>query len=94
MARGARRGELWNIYRQHYGPNGDPLILVAQGASRDFNPTLPERVVQRALERDPAAAEWGILGAVLLDRPISFHNRGETTARYAVVIVSEPGRGR
>src|SRR5262249_52805151 len=29
----ARRGELWNIYRKHYGPRGDPLILVAQGAS-------------------------------------------------------------
>jgi hypothetical protein len=52
----ARRGELWNIYRQHHGPDGDPLILVAHGASRDLNPTLPQRVVDRALERDPAAA--------------------------------------
>lgn len=52
----ARRGEVWNIYRRHFGPEGDPLVLVAQGASRDFNPTLSERVVQRALERDPAAA--------------------------------------
>ncbi len=52
----ARRGELWNIFRRHHGPNGDPLILVAQGTSRDLNPTLPQRVVDRALERDPAAA--------------------------------------
>ncbi len=52
----ARRGELWNLYRRHYGPEGDASILIARGASRDFNPTLPERVVQRALERDPAAA--------------------------------------
>ena len=52
----ARRGELWNIFRRHHGPNGDQLILVAQGASRDLNPTLPQRVVDRALERDPAAA--------------------------------------
>jgi hypothetical protein len=52
----ARRGELWKIYRKHYGPAGDPSILVAQGASRDFNPTLPQQIVDRALERDLAAA--------------------------------------
>jgi hypothetical protein len=52
----ARRGELWNTYRRHYGPNGDPKILVAKGASRDFNPSLPQSVVDRALERDPASA--------------------------------------
>ena len=57
----ARRGELWNLYRKHYGPHGDPLILVAQGASRTFNPTLPQGVVDRAYERDAAAAaaEYG-----------------------------------
>ena len=43
-------------HKQHYGLNGDPLILVAQGASRVFNPCLPQRVVDRALERDPVAA--------------------------------------
>ena len=36
--------------------HGDPLILVAQGASRVFNPSLPQRVVDRALARDPVAA--------------------------------------
>ena len=57
----ARRGELWNVYNRHFGPKGDPLILVAQGASRTFNPTLPQSVVDRAYERDPvsAAAEFG-----------------------------------
>jgi hypothetical protein len=52
----ARRGELWDTYRRHFGANGDPSILVAQGASRDFNPTLSQSVVDRAVERDPAAA--------------------------------------
>ena len=35
--------------------------LVAQGASRDFNPSLPQKVVDRAMERDAAAAsaEYG-----------------------------------
>ena len=35
---------------------GDQAILVAQGTSRDFNPDLPQSVIDRALERDPAAA--------------------------------------
>ena len=57
----ARRGELWRTYSKHFGPAGDPLIMVAQGASRVFNPTLPQSVVDRATERDPAsaAAEYG-----------------------------------
>jgi hypothetical protein len=57
----ARRGELWRVYNKNYGSNGDPLVLVAQGASRTFNPSLPESVVARAYERDPAsaAAEFG-----------------------------------
>ena len=52
----ARRGVVWNLYRRHFGPDGDPQIVVAQGTSRDFNPTLSQRVVDRAMERDPAAA--------------------------------------
>jgi hypothetical protein len=57
----ARKGELWRTYRKHYGPNGDPLILVAQGSSRTFNPSLAQSVVDRAMERDPSAAsaEYG-----------------------------------
>jgi hypothetical protein len=52
----ARKGELWRAYDRHFGPKGDPLILVAQGSSRSFNPTLPQSVVDRALDRDEAAA--------------------------------------
>ena len=56
-----RKGELWQTYRQHYGAGGDPQILVAQGASRRFNPGLSEKSIQRQFERDPvsAAAEYG-----------------------------------
>jgi hypothetical protein len=53
----ARKGEVWETYRRHYGASGDALILVAQGASRDLNPSLPQAVVDRALERDRPAAE-------------------------------------
>jgi hypothetical protein len=52
----ARRGEVWELYRRHYGPDGDPGILVAQGTSMDFNPALDPKVVARAMERDEAAA--------------------------------------
>ena len=53
----ARRGELWNLYDRYYGKADDPLILVAQGSSRTFNPSLPQSVVDRAMERDQASAE-------------------------------------
>ncbi len=57
----ARRGALWEFYKRHYGPDGDPGILVAHGASRDFNPELAQSIVDRAMERDTAAAnaEYG-----------------------------------
>jgi hypothetical protein len=58
----SKRGVLYDAYRKHYGPNGDPLVLVAQGSSRTFNPTLPQSVVDRAMERDPASATAEYLG--------------------------------
>jgi hypothetical protein len=57
----ARKGALREMYRLNYGADGDPQILVAQGASRDFNPSLSPEVVNRAMARDEAAAlaEYG-----------------------------------
>ncbi len=52
----ARRGALWDTYKKHFGPEGDPSILVAQGATRDFNPDLPQSIIDKAMDRDPAAA--------------------------------------
>jgi hypothetical protein len=42
--------------------------LVAQGSSRDFNSSLPQSVVDRAVERDAqvAAAEYLVSFAVIL----------------------------
>jgi hypothetical protein len=56
----ARRGVVFETWAKHFGARGDPRILVAQGTSRDFNPSLPQSVVDRAIERDPiaASAEW------------------------------------
>jgi hypothetical protein len=50
----AKRGALWSAYRKHFGPDGSPAILVAHGTSRDFNPTLPQAEIDRALEEDRA----------------------------------------
>ena len=52
----ARRGVLWEVFKRHYGAGGDPLILVAHGSSRTLNPSLPQRVVDRALEKDRTRA--------------------------------------
>jgi hypothetical protein len=52
----AKKGEVYGTFKRHFGANGDPAILVAQAPSREMNPTLPQRVVDRALARDHAAA--------------------------------------
>ena len=51
----ARRGALWDAHRRHFGKDGDP-VLVWQAATRDMNPTVPQRLVDEAQERDPASA--------------------------------------
>jgi hypothetical protein len=73
----AKRGVLWSTHKRHYGADGDPLILVAQGTSRDFNPSLPQSVVDRALERDHAAASAEYLA--------QFRTDIETFVPYEVV---------
>jgi hypothetical protein len=57
----ARKGEMWGTYRKHYGAGGNPAILVANGPTKLFNPTIKQFVIDRAYEDDPqvAAAEWG-----------------------------------
>jgi len=56
----ARRGALWEAHRRHYGKDRDP-ILMWQADTRTMNPTVPQRVIDDATERDPAsaAAEYG-----------------------------------
>jgi hypothetical protein len=79
----ARRGVVWDAWRCHYGPAGDPLILVAHGASRTFNPSLPQSVVDRALERDAASASAEYLAQFRTDVE-SFISREAVEACVAV----------
>jgi hypothetical protein len=51
----ARRGELWTTFKRDYGPQGDPLILVAHAAPREMNPTLRQADIDREMDRDPAS---------------------------------------
>jgi hypothetical protein len=56
----ARRGELWRAYREHFGKDGDP-ILVWQGDTRSMNPAVPKAVIEAAYSEDEASAsaEYG-----------------------------------
>lgn len=56
----AKRGALWDAFRKHYGKDGDD-ILVWKASTRVMNPTVPQSIIERAMERDPAAAaaEYG-----------------------------------
>jgi hypothetical protein len=57
----AKRGETWRTFKKHFGPDGNPAIIVANGATKTFNPTIRQAVIDRAFEDDAqvAASEWG-----------------------------------
>jgi hypothetical protein len=56
----ARRGALYEAHRQHFGKDGDP-VLVWQADTRSMNPMVDERVIAAAYAADPtsARAEYG-----------------------------------
>lgn len=56
----ARKGELWNAFERYHGKDGAP-VLVWQAETQAMNPSIPDKVIADAYERDPAsaAAEYG-----------------------------------
>lgn len=50
----ARRGELWKAYKDFYGKDGAPMVWKA--GTREMNPSVPQAVIDRALERDAPVA--------------------------------------
>jgi hypothetical protein len=55
----AQPGELFRNYERHYGKDSD--VLIWKAATRVMNSTIPQQLVDQALDDDPAAAdaEWG-----------------------------------
>ena len=49
-----RNGLLWRKYREHFGKNGD--VLVIQAPTRTLNPLIDPAIIEAAIEDDPAAA--------------------------------------
>jgi hypothetical protein len=79
----ARRGVLWDAFRRHFGRAGSPL-LVWKADTRTMNPTVPQSLVDEAMEADPAR------------RSVPRPNRGDPrNVRLQPPIRSEPpGRSR
>jgi hypothetical protein len=50
----ARKGALYDTYKNHFGKDGD--VLVWRAATRTMNPSIPQHVIDEAMERDPADA--------------------------------------
>lgn len=55
----ARQGALFEAHEKNFGKDTDELVWV--GATREMNPTISQRIIDRAYEKDPAAAsaEYG-----------------------------------
>ena len=51
----AKKGALWAAFRRFFGVD-DPNVLVWRAPTRTMNPTISERVIAEARERDPDAA--------------------------------------
>lgn len=54
-------GLVYQLYKRHYGKDGDARCIVAKGSSRELNPSLKASIIDRAYADDAvaAAAEYG-----------------------------------
>jgi hypothetical protein len=50
-------GIVYRMHKRHYGPQGDPRIMVVQADTRSLNPKLSQAVIDRAFEDDATAAD-------------------------------------
>jgi hypothetical protein len=56
----AKRGELYNVFRRHYGKDG-ARVLVWKADTQTMNPSIDQKIIAEAYESDPEAAraEYG-----------------------------------
>ncbi|WP_206519431.1 terminase family protein [Mesorhizobium sp. M2C.T.Ca.TU.002.02.1.1] len=52
----AKKGILYEAYRQHFGKEGDP-ILVWKATTREMNATIDQSLIDEAMAEDPIAAQ-------------------------------------
>jgi hypothetical protein len=78
----ARKVELWNAHRRHFGKDGDPILLW-HAATRDMNPQVPPSVIDLAMARDPAhaTAEYGAQFRTDIESYIQLHDVERCVAR-------------
>lgn len=67
----ARRGELYSTYEKYFGVQ-DRYTLVWNADTQSLNPTIPDRVIARAFEKDSlsASSEYGRDGKVSFRRDV------------------------
>jgi hypothetical protein len=51
-----RRGVLWDQYERYHGKDGAP-VLVIQAPTKTMNPRIPQSLIDRAVEEDPASSQ-------------------------------------
>jgi hypothetical protein len=73
----SKKGVTWETYSKSYGKDGD--VLVVNGPSRDFNPTLPADQIAESLRDDYAAASAEYL-AIFRDDIQAFVSRDTVMA--------------
>jgi hypothetical protein len=62
----SRKGPVWEAWQRHWAKEHDP-ILIWRAATRAMNSTVPQRVVDAAMERDPASASAEYMAAFRSD---------------------------
>jgi hypothetical protein len=80
----ARKGALWEAYKNNFGKQIDD-ILVWQAPTRVMNPSVPKRVIDRAMERDAASASAEYMAQFRADIE-------SYISREAVESITVPGR--
>jgi hypothetical protein len=51
----ARRGALWDAWKKYYGKDGPTLVW--QAPTRVMNPSVPQSIIDQAMDEDPASAQ-------------------------------------
>ena len=71
----AQRGALFSAFKRHFGKDGDP-VLVWKAPTRTMNATVPQSMIDAAMEADPASAaseflaQWRIDVEIFVSRDV------------------------